>query len=204
MQINSENSCIFETKQSFTTGYPPAPSVYSTTICVGEEKTLTIPLSGGALSYAWEYYSGNGSFTVVNTVPSGTQITVVGHAVGSLVLKRTSTNACGSNVDYVTIRIAPCGEPCLQTYSIFPNPAQNTLYISAISVDRIKPPLPCRLYGIGFSFKLVNIFGQVVREGTLENPELAIHLATLPASVYYLHIAEYGQIVYSQQVMLEK
>jgi len=90
----------------------------------------------------------------------------------------------------------------LQTYSTFPNPAENTLNIAVITTDKIKPPVACRLYGAGFSFTLVNIFGQVVREGNLESPEFEINLTNLPTSVYYLHISEHGQVVYHQKVMI--
>lgn len=202
LQINSENSCIFETKQSFMTGSAPAPLPFGNFLCIYDEKTLTIPLTGGADFYTWEVHSGSGSIRVNNA--NGTQITITPHGVGTLVLKRTSTNACGTTIDYVQITISACGDPCLQKYNIFPNPAENTLNIAAIITDKVRPPSPCRLYGAGFSFKLVNIFGQVVREGSLENPDFSINLATLPSSVYYLHIAEYGQVVYSQQVMIEK
>ncbi len=102
-----------------------------------------------------------------------------------------------------------CDDPCAKVYTIFPNPAKDEFTIRAgneVSNVEILAPIyyPCRFYGKGFTFKLSNLFGQTVREGSLEKPEFNVNLSNLPPSIYYLHISENGNIVNSQQIVVSK
>jgi hypothetical protein len=58
--------------------------------------------------------------------------------------------------------------------NIFPNPAENIIYLSGLSL------------GDSYSFQILNEFGQIWKEGQINNS--AINITSLPIGLYLLQI----------------
>lgn len=131
----------------------------STNICNGENTTLT---PGGATSYTWN-----------PTIPSNNLASPTTNTTYTV----TGANAGGcSDENQITINVQTCtgiSELHGNMFSIYPNPAKEFLTIDGVDLD---------------SYKILNLLGEVILKGKLNENSNSIDISYLNSGVYLINL----------------
>jgi len=162
----------------------PLPNVNAsatrTNICRNEAETLT---ASGASTYSWST-SGTGSSIVITPNNTGTFVySVTG----------TDANNC-SNTTTVTIKVYACvGLTELEfgefPVNLYPNPAQNELYLSLSKISE------------SIDLQIFNQIGQIVMTKTILEKETEIDMSEMASGVYLLRVSVNEEVKFQKKIV---
>ena len=152
------------------------------TLCNGEQKVL---VASGANSYTW---NGSVSSFSINVSPSITTVYTV---------QATSIDGCVYSNTFV-LNVQPClntEENILQNFSIFPNPADESIFIKLNSSLSDWDNL--------INYSIYNFTGKIVFEDELKSFKNTIHLNTQNLeNGYYLFVLKSSNEIIKKQILL--
>jgi glycine rich protein/type IX secretion system substrate protein len=148
----------------------------SLTLCVGEKILFGDSVFGGTLSVT------NGNASVDSRW-------VTGITPGTVTVKYTYTNSCGSTFVQKAFQVVDCAHEGVgsvntaPTLRLYPNPAADDLIINCTPAT-------------WHTFSIRNLFGQLILSGPVPGTQTHISIKALPPGTYYLYMrGDDGQAV---------
>ena len=187
ISVKAVNNCGMSAARNVTlTTAPTASTSISgvSTIMTTQTTTYSVNAVAGATNYAWTVPSG---WSITSGQGTSTINVVVGNTTGTVTLKVTPSNSCGSgsqvlkSITVNQLRSAVYEEEVVEennTISIYPNPAKDVLYLNTGSIS------PAQV-------EIFDVLGNLVYNGTTTS---VISLDNLTNGMYFVRIQVDGQI----------
>jgi PKD repeat protein len=177
VEVTKTPGCI--TTDTVTLTFDPLPKVAGISyLQTGNSYTFEPGGLQYAASYFWDFGDGN---TSTDLKPVHTYAVEQTRTVMFIAF-----NACGTDTTFVQLKPTDINKVITSGYGVrvYPNPAQNTLYIDMAS------PAP------DMHLRIMNAMGQVVFEKLLEDQfQNKVDISSLPAGSYILKVNDYDRMV---------